>query len=426
MRTSPGASAEAELILACARARVDEGIAARIRAALDRGPDWQVVLRTAELQKITPLLHSNVTRVAPQQVPAHVAEELRRRTRQIRLRNLAFVGELRRILRLFQERGTAVLPFKGPALAVAAYGNLTLRQFGDLDILVHEADVGKAREALATLGYRLDTQERDWEYHFVDEQRQLTVDLHQRLASRYFPSPGDFESLHARRRAVQVGGEEVATLSQVDELLLLCIHLAKDCREWKETLSEVCDVAELVESPEFDGDRLMAHAIRIGSARLVLIALWLARELLGARVPPGATGLLARDRTAARLAAEVRRRILEQLDGSLDYVKYRAAVWRQDSRFHLLARERLPDKVQYVRYYAADRLRLLMAPSERDRSFTRLPTALGFLYYLIRPVRVARDHVHARNRVPRSGPLPQPENRGYAADRAVSAVSRES
>ena len=43
-------------------------------------------------------------------------------------------------------------------MAIAAYGNLALRQFTDLDLLVRQEDALRAREILLGNGYRTDLQ----------------------------------------------------------------------------------------------------------------------------------------------------------------------------------------------------------------------------------------------------------------------------
>jgi hypothetical protein len=46
------------------------------------------------------------------------------------------------------------IAYKGPTLAVSAYGNLSLRQFGDLDILVQDRAYERARQLLIKQGFR--------------------------------------------------------------------------------------------------------------------------------------------------------------------------------------------------------------------------------------------------------------------------------
>ena len=62
--------------------------------------------------------------------------------------------ELTRISALLENNGVCVIPWKGPILAAAAYGDVALRQFGDLDILVREQDAMRAKDLLLASGYR--------------------------------------------------------------------------------------------------------------------------------------------------------------------------------------------------------------------------------------------------------------------------------
>jgi hypothetical protein len=60
--------------------------------------------------------------------------------------------QLLQTLELLRESGIQTVPFKGPALAVQAYGDLSLRQYDDLDLLIHEADVPRAYQLLIANG----------------------------------------------------------------------------------------------------------------------------------------------------------------------------------------------------------------------------------------------------------------------------------
>ena len=67
--------------------------------------------------------------------------------------NLLRTGELVKCLNLLQSQGITAVPMKGPVLAASAYGSLVLREFNDLDILVRERDVTRARDILIAEGY---------------------------------------------------------------------------------------------------------------------------------------------------------------------------------------------------------------------------------------------------------------------------------
>ncbi len=373
---------------------MDEASVDGARAALARGIQWDLLLRTAELQGIAPLLHVNLGRLFPGQIPSPHAERLRQACHGIARQNLSLVAELRRLLERFGERRIPAIPFKGPVLAASAYGNLALRRFGDLDILVHERDGDAARRLLGELGFVLDYHVWGQEYHFADERRQITVDLHQRIASSYFPVPADFDVLWGRLRPVTLGGWVVRGLAPEDTAFGLCVHLAKDYCTWKERLSQLCDLAELMAAePTLPWDRVLDHARAAGGERIVLLALWLTRELLGSSIPEAAVVRLESDPNVPPLGGLVKERLLRQLDGSLDYVRYRREALVEDFGLHLAIRERRADRIRVVRDLIRNRLGRLMTPTERDRRFLPLPRGLSPLYYLIRPIRVARDRL---------------------------------
>ncbi len=244
---------------------MDDASAAGARDALARGIRWELLLRTAELQGVAPLLHANLARLFPEQIPSPHRERLRQACRGIARMNLSLAGELRRLLERFEGHGIPAIPFKGPVLAASAYGNLTLRRFSDLDILVRERDGDAACRLLAELGFMLDYHVRGQEYHFVDEGREITVDLHQRIASNYFPAPADFDVMWGRSRPVSVGGGMVRGLAPEDTAFGLCVHLGKDYCMWKERLSQLCDLAELMAAePTLPWDRVLDHARAVG------------------------------------------------------------------------------------------------------------------------------------------------------------------
>ena len=57
------------------------------------------------------------------------------------------------ILGFLDSHGIPAVPYKGPALAVRLYGDLSLRGFSDLDIVIWERDALRARHLLIDRGY---------------------------------------------------------------------------------------------------------------------------------------------------------------------------------------------------------------------------------------------------------------------------------
>jgi hypothetical protein len=70
------------------------------------------------------------------------------------VQHLARRAAARRATAAFEARGIPFVVFKGIVLAEEAYGDLSLRGFRDLDVMVPRERVGEAFDALVELGYR--------------------------------------------------------------------------------------------------------------------------------------------------------------------------------------------------------------------------------------------------------------------------------
>ena len=140
-----------EFLMCCLRARLDPRARAAAHAMALRGLDWEAVWRSAEAERLAPLLHGVLRHEAF--VPPHVAKRLASVYRFVGFRNLALLQELGVVIRQLAAHGIAAIVLKGAALADTVYRNISLRPMGDVDLLLHRPDIRSALQILATLGY---------------------------------------------------------------------------------------------------------------------------------------------------------------------------------------------------------------------------------------------------------------------------------
>lgn len=372
---------EHELLLCAARVRVDDETAVRIESLVRQPLDWDYLLRLARRHAVLALFYKQLAATAAHEVPVAYLNVLREQFRKNAARNLYLTGELGRILQLFDAHGIAAVPYKGPALAVAAYGNLSLRRFVDLDIMTRKDDVLRARELLLSLGYKpqpalTDAQQRvllrtQHNLQFTREDNRLIVELHWEVATSKFASALHAEELWKRLATVRLNNAEVQSLSPEDLLLSLCVHGSKHL--W-ERLAWVCDVAELVNShPSLDWHWVLRQARGAGTERMLYLGLRLAHELLDASVPAEIVAEINADGAVAALSAGVAARLF---DGS----EYIPAGLIQNMLFNLRARRRWRDRLSYFHF--------IVAPTDGDLKVLTLPARLTFVYYFIRPFRL--------------------------------------
>ena len=149
------ARAEDRLILACARAVVESEEAEQIRALVRQEIDWSYLIRKASRNGVMPLVCLNLINTCPELMPGEVLDSCTSYWREQARQNLVQTAALIKLLRLLDSHNVIALPFKGPSLAAYAYGNLSLRQFCDLDILVRKRDLKRIVNLLTGNGVRV-------------------------------------------------------------------------------------------------------------------------------------------------------------------------------------------------------------------------------------------------------------------------------
>ncbi|MGB6564835.1 MAG: nucleotidyltransferase family protein, partial [Candidatus Binataceae bacterium] len=242
---------EALLLLCCASSIATPERTARLRALVDEGVDWQLAIDMASVQAVMPLVYRYLAAELEGALPPDAASSIRRAFYGNSVRNLHLARELVRLTALLEQGGVEALALKGPALAMTAYGAVTMRQFNDLDLLVRKSEVGRAAEILRAAGYAprpgygLADVDRPGGYEIAMARAgALTdIDLHWRLIPPYFPLALDGEELWRRAVRIEIEGAPVRTLAPADHLLYLCAHGAK--HGWQ-ALGGICDLAELI------------------------------------------------------------------------------------------------------------------------------------------------------------------------------------
>jgi hypothetical protein len=359
---------------------------------------WPGIIADARRHGVMPLLYRSLRRTSADRVPADIMILLQEECLATAQANLVLTGALRRILASFQDQRMPVIPFKGPLLTAEVYGDLALRRFNDLDILVSPRVVEQARDALASMGYRVIKEHRGWQTSLVDQSGTVCVDLHQRLSPPAFPVAVDVDRLLRRLRPIRLAGRDVATLSREDLLLALCIQLARDAWADKNRLIKLVDVAEIVrELPAASWPALLHEAREARAEGMLVFALRLSQELFGTDLPIGVVESMDRRGSVSALATTTARHFLRPgiATGEPDAVRFDPELRRQLCDGSLYRRQRVRSFVSRA-----------LVPSERDRAVVHLPRLVSFLYYGIRPVRLVHDafvaprsvDAHARRR----------------------------
>jgi hypothetical protein len=377
-------SIEMQVLACCARVRPDSGQRARLEELLSsESLDWRRLFMMASRHKMMPLLYWHLKEIdALSETPQ--MQSLSAAFRRTAAHTLAGVDRLREIMRAFEAADVLVVPYKGAALAVQLYGNVALRPPGDIDIVIRKKDALKARSLLFALGYQLrypvgkDNHEFRLANRYCEEfvsPDRVFVELHWAFTNGDVRFPLFLEDVTPRLVPVRIAGTHVLTFGREDLLLILSAHGAKHC--WR-CLEWICGVSELVrETPQLDWNAVLDRARALGAVRMVLLALYLAHELLQAPVPEDIRKRVFADKRVAILAAKVPG-LLEE-PGATD----ESLGSTMSDLFHFHLRERFMDRVRYIFYR-------ITTPSQPESwRVLRIGRFLFPLHAFLRPLRLA-------------------------------------
>jgi hypothetical protein len=358
---------------------MDLEAAEQVKDLLLQEIDWEHLIFLARKNWVTPLLYWNLNNVCPDAIPADIFARLQAYFYANAQYNLSRTRELIKFLDLFETQETPVISFKGPVLATSIYGNLSLRAFSDLDLLVRQQDAPKAKDLLLSLGYQVYKPRVDGHTHseptctFIRNDM-TNVDLHWGLTRSYVPFPIDLEYLKDRLTPVYIGGTPVLSPSLEDMLLILCMHGSRHV--WTR-LEWICDVAELLRVHQgMDWRWVMEQARKLGSERMLFLGLLLASDLLGAAIPDEVMQKVRAHPNVNALASRVQERLFSESDESNGVV--------QRFVFRIRVREGLQDNIANVLYL----IRRTFTPNEKDRMLIPVLLLPSCIYYLIRPFRL--------------------------------------
>lgn len=360
---------EQDILLACLPPAPDR---AHLAALLQQGSDWDRLIALAESHGLLPLLYATL-KTSSDALPDAVFERLRNWFAGHALRALQMQQELRRLCGLFRAARIAVIPYKGPLLAEAVYGDLTLRSYVDLDLLVAPAQAQAALQLLLGQGYRpawdlplqrlAGLQQVDNHLLLQHPRQPWSVEVHWQLFHPIYRLPFD---LDAHWAALAEGGE--GRLSAAETLVMLCAHGTK--HQWAQ-LKWLVDIDRLLRNgPPIAWPEALLLARRAKSRRSLLLGLNLARALCGTPVDAELAEQIAADAAVARLTSEL-------LAGLFNH----GGSQRREYARYLHSRDSWRDRCGQV-------LRWLCWPRQADWLAFPAGDRWHALYYVQRPLRM--------------------------------------
>ena len=373
---------ENELVLCIARRELDAGQRAELRRLLQQPLNWDYLHAMAQAHGLLLLLQKHLSTIGSELVPGHFLSRLKHAAVANSQTVLHLIAKQLRVYKLFKEHGIPVALFKGPLLSQMAYGEISLRQAGDMDLLISRRHFEGARVLLESLGYVMyPTLTREQltshlnshcELAFVRDEWFTVVDLHWELAPRSFVFRVKADEVLSRLQTVCVGGTQVETFSDEDLVLYQAMHGAKHL--WRR-LEWISALAESLRSiPEIKWDTIVDRATSARATRILGLGLGLVQQFSDVNVQTHVLAIVDSDRAMQRMAARIR----EEL-----FTTFGPADSTETNLYNLRVMDRKRDAL-------ISALRAIFVPTLPDWQALPLPASLHSLYYAYRPLRLTK------------------------------------
>lgn len=367
------------LLVLIARRDIDP---VQLRSLARQEIDWDSVISLAYAHGLLPLLHQHLSSAAIDLVPAKILAQLKRESVANSQNVLHLVGQQLRIYKLFKEHNITLALFKGALLAHMAYGEISLRQAGDIDLLINRRDFAQARLLLESLDYEMTPRLTDaqlashlsnhCEIQFMRDEWLTVVDLHWELAPRSFVFGLKGDEVMSRLQTVSLAGTSVETFGAEDLLLYQAMHGAKHLWRRLEWIS--CLAESLRATPAINWDQLIDRAATAHATRILALGLRLIEEFSDVPVPDEVLTFVDSEKTMQRMAAQIRAQL---------FTTFGPAESTETNLYNL----RIMDRKRDVLVSA---LRSIFVPTLPDWQSLALPSSLHPLYYAYRPLRLSK------------------------------------
>jgi len=380
---------ELQLLLACARAQLSPAAACEIGSAASQPLDWLKAIDLASGHRLGQVLSCQVQKHATATVPETIHLCLIEQFRAHTIRNFELTRELLDILSLLEKRGVGALAFKGPVLSQQLYGDLSLREFLDLDILVAPTHASTVIALLSAKGF-------DPQFIFTPQQfarfqsmrsqiglyhpaKNVLVEVHWALLTPGYTFLPAAEIAWDFLQTVSIAGRAVKTFSHEIQVLFSCLHQAK--HNWTR-LGWLMDLAALIrQSPAMDWQQIQKRAGSFGTARMIRVSLQLVRLLFQVTLPVRVIDWVTDDAHSNKIAEKIFNRLL-LTDTKPDQPMPLKPLFRASM-------ESLADRA----FFWFD---IMLRPTPVEWVLFPLPDSLYTLYYPIRVGRLVCKHTAGR------------------------------
>lgn len=207
--------------------------------------------------------------------------------------NMLMTSELIKVMKLLEENDIEAISFKGPTLSQSAYGDITLRQYVDLDILIKEEDLEKTYEILE-INDLISTIEKEYvnnklfleknsDITFINKKNGINIEIHWKLFRNKFLSNLNNKNFFDEKYKIKVNNYDINIFYPEILLVYLCMHGSK--HKW-ERIEWITDINKLlIKEQNIDWELIFKIAKSYACTKMLYLGIYISYLTYNSSIP---------------------------------------------------------------------------------------------------------------------------------------------
>lgn len=226
-------------------------------------------------------------------IPKDVFQNIKSINMDIVKQNMLMTAELIKITKLLEEHGIESIPFKGPTLSHIAYGDITLRQYVDLDILIDKKNIKNVYDILIDNDFQVKFDKKflnneifidtNSDIQFFNKKNNILIEVHWKLFRNQFSKKVNLKEIIYNTKNIFINNIKIEIFSNEVLLVYLCMHGSK---HFWERIEWILDIDKLVRvSPDLNWNKIIELSELFESSIMVNLGLYLSHKYFGTKIP---------------------------------------------------------------------------------------------------------------------------------------------
>lgn len=360
----------------------------KIQDKISQIKNWQEFINLSTSHGVLPLVYHTLKNYQ-ENIPKDIFQQIKLINLDIVKQNMLMTSELIKVMKLLEENDIEAIAFKGPTLAQIAYGDITLRQYNDLDILVEIKDIKKISKILGENNYKikistsfLDNKlylDKNSDLSFYNIKNNLLIEVHWKLFRNQFSQKVDLDKVLYNSKEMFINNKKINIFSDEVLLVYLCMHGSK--HRW-ERIEWIVDIDKLIRnSSKIDWPYIFELSKLFECDIMLNLGLYLTSKYFKTNIPDNLNLSIENTILYKKLDNRVNIEINNITEEKTEFQKN-----FESFKFHYYLNDTVLLKIKFI-------FKTLFPITGSDIRQINLPTKLYFLYYLIKPFRLLNKYV---------------------------------